>query len=103
MLKLFRIASLLEGCSFLLILSVSLGLLSRELVFPIGMAHGVLFMLYFIFSLLASHKQGWSVLVWLGVLLAAVIPFAFILVEIFLRKESDKNESAQNSEQVPQA
>jgi integral membrane protein len=95
MLKFFRVASLLEGCSFLLILSVSLGLISRELVFPIGMGHGVLFMLYFIASLLASHKQGWSVMVWLAVLLAAVIPFAFIAVEIFLQKELRKNEALQ--------
>lgn len=103
MLKLFRIASLLEGCSFLLILSVSFGLISRDLVFPIGMGHGVLFMLYFVFSLLASHKQGWSVLVWLTVLLAAVIPFAFIPVEIFLQRELLKNEKAQNSGQEPQS
>jgi len=87
MLKLFRIASWLEGFSYLAILCVSLGLISREFVFPIGITHGVLFLLYFVFSLLASHKQGWSVLVWLVLLLAAIIPFAFLGVEIFLQKE----------------
>lgn len=90
MLQMFRIASLLEGCSYLLILSVTLNILSRELVFPIGMAHGALFMLYFVLSLLASHKQGWSVLVWLLVLVAAVVPLAFIAVEMFLQKELRK-------------
>jgi integral membrane protein len=89
-LQMFRIASLLEGFSYLLILSVTLNILSRELVFPIGMAHGALFMLYFVLSLLASHKQGWSVLVWLLVLVAAVVPLAFIAVELFLQKELRK-------------
>ena len=90
MLKLFRIASLLEGMSYLLILCVSLGIINRELVFSIGMTHGALFFVYFVLSLFASHKQGWSVLVWFLVLLAAIIPFAFVAVEIFLQKELRK-------------
>jgi integral membrane protein len=92
MLKLFRIASLLEGCSYLLILTASFGIISREFVFPIGMGHGVLFLLYFVLSLLASHKQGWSVGLWLIMLLAAIVPFAFVPVELFLQKELRKNE-----------
>jgi integral membrane protein len=83
-------ASLLEGCSYLLILCVSLGWIDRELVFTIGMTHGVLFFLYFVLSLLASHKQAWSVLVWFLVLLASFIPFAFIAVDVFVRKELHK-------------
>jgi hypothetical protein len=51
----------------------------------------VLFLLYFVLSLLASHKQGWSVGLWLLMLLAAIVPFAFIPVEMFLQKELRKN------------
>lgn len=87
MLKLFRIASLLEGMSYLLILCVSLGFISRDLVFSIGMGHGALFVVYIVLSLLASHKQSWSVLTWFLVILAAFIPFAFVPVEMFLQKE----------------
>lgn len=94
MLKLFRIASLLEGISYLLILCVTLGLINRELVYFIGMGHGVLFLLYFALSVLASHKQTWSMIVWLIVLAAAVVPFAFIPVEIFIKKELAKNEQS---------
>lgn len=83
----FRIVSLLEGLSYLLILSVTIGLIGREFVFPIGAAHGLLFMVYLILSLQASHKNGWSLITWLLLFLAAVIPFAFIAVEIFLQKE----------------
>lgn len=94
MLKLFRISSLLEGVSYLVILCVTLGVISRDFVYVLGMTHGVLFMLYFVLSLAASHKQGWSVITWLLVLLASLIPFAFIPVELFVRKELLKNEQA---------
>ena len=87
MLNFFRITSLLEGVSYLVILSVTLNIISREFVFFLGMAHGVLFMLYFICSLITSHKQNWSVVTWLLVLLAAIVPFAFIAVEFFLKKQ----------------
>ena len=87
MLKIFRVTSLLEGLSYLLILCVSFEIISREYVFVLGMTHGALFLLYGVFSLLASHKQGWSIFVWLLILLAAIIPFAFLPVELFLEKE----------------
>lgn len=91
MLKAFRIASLLEGCSYLLILCVSLGLISRELVFVLGMAHGALFIVYVVLSLLVSHKQAWPLMTWFLVFLASLVPFAFVLVEIFVKKELRKN------------
>lgn len=75
------------GLPYLLILCVSLGFISRELVYSIGMTHGALFVVYLLLSLLASHKQGWSALVWLLVILAAFIPFAFVPIEMFLQKE----------------
>jgi integral membrane protein len=92
MLQTFRIASLVEGFSYLLILCVTLGFISRDLVYFIGMGHGFLFLLYFALSTLASHKQSWSIIVWLLVLTAAVIPFAFILVELFIQKELRKSD-----------
>lgn len=87
MLKLFRVTSLVEGISYLLILCVSLGLISRDFVFEMGMAHGALFMLFFVFSMLAAHKQGWSVTIWVLLLLSALVPFAFVAVEMFLQKQ----------------
>ncbi len=86
MLKVFRVISLLEGLSFLAILSVTLGLVSRDFVFQLGMAHGVLFMLYLLLSVIVSNKQQWSVVTWLAISIASIVPFAFIAVEIFLNK-----------------
>ena len=93
MLTYFRISSFLEGISYLVILCVSLNIISRELVYIIGMTHGALFVVYFVLSLIASHKQGWSVVIWLLVFLAAVVPFAFILVELFIKKQLRKEPS----------
>ena len=90
MLKVFRTISMLEGLSYLTILSVTLGLISRELVFALGMFHGVLFVLYLIFSLQVSHKNNWSLLVWFAVFLASIVPFAFIAVEVFLKRVAVK-------------
>jgi len=85
-LKYFRVASLLEGLSYLVILSVTTGFISRGYVFPLGAVHGVLFILYLLLSLQASHKQGWSIMIWLLIFLASIVPFAFIAVEAYLRK-----------------
>ena len=93
MLKLFRIVSVIEGLSYLTILSVTLELISRDYVFKLGMLHGVLFMLYLVISLLVSNKKGWSVITWLALAAASVIPFAFIPVETYLRKASIGHET----------
>lgn len=86
MLSVFRAVSLLEGISFLVILSVTLGFISRDYVFMLGMTHGVLFLLYLVLSLTVANKQGWPVWGWLLLLLAAFVPLAFVPVELSLRK-----------------
>ena len=92
MLKFFRVASLVEGCSYLVILCVTLGLISRDFVATLGMVHGVLFILYVLLSLVVAYKQGWSVTVWLLLFVSALIPLAFIPVELFLQKELKKRQ-----------
>ncbi|MBU2870539.1 DUF3817 domain-containing protein [Colwellia sp. E2M01] len=94
--KAFRLVSLLEGFSYLLILSVTLGFINREYVFAIGMAHGALFVSYIILSFYVAHKRSWSIFVWLLVFIASLIPFAFIAVELFIEKELKKVSSEHN-------
>ncbi|MBR9828976.1 MAG: DUF3817 domain-containing protein [Oceanospirillales bacterium] len=89
--KYFRMVSVLEGLSYLLILSVTLGFISRDFVSYLGMAHGVLFIVYLMLSLQVSHAKEWPVTVWLLVFLASLVPFAFIAVELFMRKESGES------------
>ena len=92
MLKFFRVASLVEGCSYLVILCVTLGLISRDFVVTLGMLHGGLFIVYVLLSLVVAYKQGWSVTVWLLLFVSALIPLAFIPVELFLQKELKKRQ-----------
>ncbi len=91
MLTLFRAISVMEGLSYLAILSVTLGLISRDYVSQIGMGHGVLFMMYLLLSVAVSDKQRWSLKVWISMFLASIIPFAFVLVELYLRKVFENN------------
>jgi len=94
-LKGFRLISLLEGISYLLILSVTLGVISRDYVSYLGMVHGVLFIAYLTFSIHVSHQQKWSIITLLLLFLAAIIPFAFFFVELFIRKQlNEKQESS---------
>ena len=86
----FRIASWLEGISYLLILSITLGVISRDYVFYLGSLHGALFIAYLMLSLHASHKRNWSVITWLLVSLASIVPFAFIGVEFYIRQQLSK-------------
>lgn len=87
MLTAFRAISLIEGLSFLVILSVTLGVIPRDYVFMLGMTHGVLFLVYLIIALVVSGQRSWSVITWFLLWAAALVPFAFIAVDMFLRKE----------------
>lgn len=90
MLKLFRAASFIEGMSYLVILCVTIGLISRDFVSVLGMTHGVLFITYCVLALVVSHRQGWSFKVSLLLLASALMPFAFVPVELFLQRELRK-------------
>jgi len=92
-LNVFRAISILEGLSYLAILCVAYGVLSRDLGFPIGMTHGVLFMLYLVVSLAVAHKQAWSLKIWLPVFLASIVPLAFIGLEMYLQKAASTQDS----------
>ncbi|KZM39276.1 hypothetical protein OA92_20500 [Marinomonas sp. SBI22] len=93
MFSLFRALSFAEGVSYVMILSISMGLLSRDYVSMIGMTHGILFMIYLVLLALVSEKEGWSKQARGGLFIASIVPFAFIRAELFLRKSSVKNDS----------
>lgn len=87
MLKLFKIIAILEGISYLVLFANMLLIkpnypdLYKTLLYPIGMAHGVLFIGYCVLAVLLKYEQNWA---WekLGVILAAsLLPFATFWVE----------------------
>jgi integral membrane protein len=54
-------------------------------VWIVGMTHGILWLAYLAVSLVVSHQQKWSIMFWLLVLFASVIPFACFFLDGKLR------------------
>ena len=74
-----RLLAFLEGISFVALLGIAMPLkyyyAKPEAVKIIGMAHGVLFILYTINLLIVHLKLRWSYGKTLGAFVAALIPF----------------------------
>ncbi|MBP2831970.1 DUF3817 domain-containing protein [Aquimarina sp. U1-2] len=75
----FRIISYLEGISYILILFVTMPLKyifeSPEPNKVIGMAHGILFLLYIVFTFVIRQEKQWDTKTLWIVLLCSIIPF----------------------------
>jgi integral membrane protein len=81
----FKLLSRIEGASLLVLLFIAMPAKYQfgisEVVFYAGITHGSLFLAYMAGSLAVSHHQNWSILRWLSVFLAGVIPFGFLVVD----------------------
>jgi len=87
----FRLISLVEGVSFLLLLFVAMPLKYQmgmpQAVTVMGWAHGLLFMVYISMAMSLSARQGWSGMFTTLVMLAGMLPFACFILEKRLKKE----------------
>ena len=52
-----------------------------NIVWPVGLTHGILWLTCVVTSLVVSHRQKWSVLFWLLILVISVTPFAFVYLD----------------------
>lgn len=91
-LKTFRTIALLEGVSYVLFgitmpLKYVYGILEPN--FYVGMAHGLLFMVYCLIGLTCAIKFRWSFLFSVGVFLASLIPFGTFYLEAKYLKKLD--------------
>ncbi|MCF6230461.1 MAG: DUF3817 domain-containing protein [Gammaproteobacteria bacterium] len=88
--KLFRAVSLIEGCSFLLLLFIAMPMKyyfgMPEAVSLAGMVHGILFVVYTMLSLSLAQKYGWSTGEWSVVLIAGMLPFGFLMIDGRLKR-----------------
>lgn len=77
--KIFKVVSFLEAISFLLLLFVAMPLKyvydMPEYVRVIGMAHGILFVVYLLGSYWMYEKLNWSLKTLLVVCICSVLPF----------------------------
>ena len=87
----FRLVSLLEGSSFLVLLGIAMPLKYAagrpEFVRYVGWAHGILFVLFLLALFEAASAQRWSVARIAGAFVAGVVPFGAFVLERKLRAE----------------
>ncbi len=85
MIKLFRSISFLEGVSLLILLFIAMPLKyiwqNPIYVKVVGMAHGILFIAYVLFSFLIKSKLKWNLKILGIVLFASVIPFGTFYID----------------------
>ncbi|MDP5027504.1 MAG: DUF3817 domain-containing protein [Flavobacterium sp.] len=85
MIKSFRTIALLEGLSLLALLFFAMPMkyIAENPIYVknIGMAHGLLFILYIAFAILIKNEQKWNFKTFLIVCLASVIPFGTFYIE----------------------
>jgi integral membrane protein len=87
MTKLFKFIAIAEGISYLVLFFNMLVIkptnmdLYKTLLFPIGMAHGVLFIAYVILAFVIQKEQKWSFKDLMIVQLASLLPFATFYIE----------------------
>ena len=78
-LSVLRLVGLLEGISYLLLLFIAMPLKyywdTPQPVKIIGMAHGVLFVIYCINLLIVHLKLKWTMGVTFGAFIASLVPF----------------------------
>jgi len=90
-LKRFRIISLVEGISMIVLLLIAMplkyGFDMPLTVKYVGWAHGILFMLYIVVLIPTSRKLGWTFLKTLMGLVASVLPFGPFLFDRKLKNE----------------
>jgi integral membrane protein len=87
MTQIFKFTAIAEGISYLVLFFNMLVIkptnmdLYKTLLFPIGMAHGVLFIGYVILAFVIFKSQKWSLKELAIVQLASLLPFATFYVE----------------------
>ena len=83
--KIFRIAALLEGVSYLLLLFVAMPikylLEDPQYVKMLGMPHGMFFIGYVVLAFLIRSDYKWNSRQFMVILIASVIPFGTFYVD----------------------
>lgn len=92
--KIFKLISTLEAISFLVLLFIAMPLKYAwdipEMVRPVGMAHGVLFVLYVIGAYFMYEKLNWSFKTLMICIFCSVLPFGpFYAEKKFLPRKKE--------------
>ncbi len=98
MLELFRKVAVAEGISTLLLFLVAMPLKYLfdwpVLIRPVGMTHGILFLLYIVTMVPALWGKPAGIFGWLRTFIAALFPFGTFLNDGFLKRLKHKRPSS---------
>ena len=85
MINIYRLTAFLEGVSYILLLFIAVPikyLLNEALyVKVLGMPHGILFILYILFSIIAKIKYNWSFRKFLVISISSLVPFGTFYID----------------------
>ena len=93
-LKFLRLLALLEGISYLLLIGICMPLKYifdiPEPTYPVGLAHGVLFVAYCVWVLIVTRKKKWSFTTMFLAGIASLLPFGTFVADakIFIPAQS---------------
>jgi integral membrane protein len=94
-LKRFRIISIIEGISYLLLVFIAMPIkYIGENPYPVkilGMAHGVLFILFMISLFEAKRKESWDTGFMFQLFVLSLIPFGAVVIESKVKPKEEKN------------
>tara|TARA_B100000902_G_scaffold239993_1_gene227270 strand:- start:230 stop:499 length:270 start_codon:yes stop_codon:yes gene_type:complete len=83
--KIFRIVALLEGVSYILLMTFGLYYkyqLNNDIyVKLLGMPHGILFILYIVLAFLLRKQENWNFIEFAIILFASLIPFGTFYID----------------------
>jgi integral membrane protein len=91
MVRFFKIIATLEGISLLVLLFFAYVHRVEHLVRIIGMAHGVLFIIYSALATVLKFKQGWSWGKYAIIFLASFVPLGTFYIEWKYFRSSQNN------------
>jgi integral membrane protein len=84
-LGLLRIIGLLEGISYLLLLGIAMPLKYLfkipAFIYPVGMAHGILFTLFVIFVFIVAFQLKWSLKIIFLALISSLLPLGTFIAD----------------------
>tara|TARA_B100000989_G_scaffold68391_1_gene47586 strand:+ start:62 stop:349 length:288 start_codon:yes stop_codon:yes gene_type:complete len=85
MINIYRLTAFLEGVSYILLLFIAVPIkyLLNEALFVkiLGMPHGILFILYILFSIIAKIKYNWNFRKFLVISTASLVPFGTFYID----------------------
>jgi len=85
MLKLFRVIAFFEGVSYILLLFIAVPIKyifhDPTYVKLLGMPHGILFMIYIIFSFIVNIELKWNIKELFIILIASLVPLGTFYVD----------------------